>query len=150
MAKVPGNGAERTSKAAKPVLLSGGNPRIAKGHGDAPVQAYLEAMPGWKQGVGRRLDALISSTVPKARKAVKWNTPLYGAPDRDGWFVSFHCFDRYVKVAFFRGRSLEPMPPVASKLPDTRYLHVHEHDVLDEARFADWVRQASLLPGENM
>ena len=133
----------------KPVLLSGGNPQIARGDGDEPVQAYITAMPGWKQDVGRRLDALITRTVPEVRKAVKWNSPLYGM-EGNGWFLSLHCFNKYIKVAFLRGKSLEPMPPVASKTPDARYVHIHESDVLDEVRFADWVKQASLLPGERL
>ncbi|MEX0655510.1 MAG: DUF1801 domain-containing protein [Phycisphaeraceae bacterium] len=137
--------------AAKPVLLSGGNPQVAKGYGDAPVQTYLAAMPGWKRDVGRRLDALIGRTVPDVRKAVKWNSPLYGVEDEDqGWFLSFHCFTKYVKVAFFRGASLRPVPPVESKHKEVRYLHIHEGDPLDEAQFADWVKQASQLPGERM
>lgn len=131
------------------MLLSGGNPQIAKGYGDEPVQAYLDAMPGWKRDVGRRLDALIVRTVPDVRKAVKWNSPLYGLEGR-GWFLSMHCFTRYVKVAFFRGTSLRPIPPGPSKQKDVRYLDIYENDSLDEARFADWVRQASQLPGERM
>lgn len=134
---------------AGPRLLSGGNPQIAKGYGDAPVQAYIAAMPGWKHEVGRRLDAIISTTLPDVRKAVKWNSPLYGIED-DLWFLSYHCFARYVKVAFFRGASLKPIPPVGSRQKDVRYLHIHEDDVFDEALFADWVRQASALPGERM
>ena len=134
-----------------PTLLSGGNPQIAKGYGDAVVQAYIAAMPGWKHGVGRRLDGLITSVVPDARKAVKWNTPLYGAGASDnGWFTAFHCFDRYVKVSFFRGASLDPVPPVASKVADTRYLHIHEHDDFDEALLTAWMTQAAALPGEKM
>jgi len=132
-----------------PKLLSGGNPQIPKGDGDAPVQAYIAAMPGWKRDVGRRLDALIAGAVPGVRKAVKWNSPFYGAGD-EGWFLSWHCFDRYVKVAFFRGTSLDPPPPVGSKQKEVRYLHVHEDDDLDEARFAAWAKQASRLPGERM
>ena len=132
-----------------PKLLSGGNPQIPKGDGDAPVQAYIAAMPGWKRDVGRRLDALIAGAVPGVRKAVKWNSPFYGAGD-EGWFLSWHCFDRYVKVAFFRGTSLDPPPPVGSKQKEVRYLHVHEDDDLDEARFAAWAKQASELPGERM
>jgi len=135
--------------AAKPRLLAGGNPQIAKGDGDAPVQAYIAAMPGWKRDVGRRLDALISRTVPKAQKAVKWNSPFYGV-EGQGWFVSFHCFAKYIKVTFFRGTSLRPAPPVSSKVPAVRYFHIHEHDDLDETQFADWIRQASELPGERM
>lgn len=129
-----------------PVLLSGGNPQIAKADGDAPVQAYIAAMPGWKRGVGERLDALIVRAVPDVRKAVKWNSPLYGV-EGQGWFLSFHVFARYVKVTFFRGTSLRPVPPAPSKTPDTRYLDIHEGDTLDEAQFADWVKQAAALPG---
>jgi len=137
--------------AAKPALLSGGNPQIAKGYGDAPVQAYVAAMPGWKRGVGRRLDALITRAVPGVRKAVKWNSPFYGAEgEENGWFLSFHCFTKHVKVAFFRGASLRPLPPGASKHKDVRYLDIHEDDQLDEAQLAAWVKQASLLPGERM
>jgi hypothetical protein len=134
---------------AKPTLLAGGNPRIAKADGDAPVQAYIAAMPGWKHDVGRRLDALIMRTVPAVRKAVKWNSPFYGIEDQ-GWFLGIHCFTKYVKVAFFRGTSLHPVPPGASKSKDTRYLDIHENDQLDEAQFAAWVKQASRLPGERM
>jgi hypothetical protein len=134
---------------AKPTLLSGGNPQIAKGYGDAPVQAYIAAMPGWKRDVGRRLDALIARTVPGVRKAVKWNSPFYGVEDQV-WFLSFHCFTKYVKVAFFRGASLRPMPPGTSKQKDVRYLDIHEDDEIDEAQLAEWVKQASLLPGERM
>ena len=133
----------------EPVLLSGGNPQIPKGYGDAPVQAYIAAMPGWKSDVGRRLDAIVSGTVPGVEKAVKWNSPLYGL-DGKTWFLSFHCFDRYIKVAFFRGAALEPPPPVTSKQKDVRYFHIHENDDLDETQFADWVKQASRLPGEKM
>jgi hypothetical protein len=135
--------------AAKPALLAGGNPQIAKADGDAPVQAYIAAMPGWKRDVGRRLDALIVRTVPGVRKAVKWNSPFYGI-DGQGWLLSFHCFTRYVKVAFFRGTSLRPLPPAASKHKDVRYLDIHEDDALDEAQLAAWVKQASQLPGERM
>ena len=133
---------------AKPKLLSGGNPQIAKGYGDAPVQAYIAAMPGWKRDVGRRLDALIARTVPGVRKAVKWNSPFYGVED-NVWFLSFHCFTKYIKVAFFRGASLRPLPPGESKRKEVRYLDIHE-DRLDEAQFAAWVKQASELPGERM
>jgi hypothetical protein len=137
--------------AAKPKLLSGGNPQIAKGYGEAPVQAYIAAMPGWKSDLGRRLDAIITRTVPGVRKAVKWNSPFYGAREEDaGWFLSFHCFARYVKVAFFRGTALNPVPPGASKQKDVRYLDIHETGELDEAQFADWVKQAAALPGERM
>lgn len=132
-----------------PKLLSGGNPQIAKGYGDAPVQAYIDAMPDWTQAVGRQLDALIEAAVPGVSKAVKWNTPLYGV-EEGCWFLSFHVFSRYVKVAFFRGAALDPAPPVASKVQDTRYLHIHEGDALDEAMLIAWVKQASRLPGERM
>ena len=131
---------------AKPTLLAGGNPRVAKGEGDAPVQAFIAAMPGWKRDVGRRLDALIVRTVPGVAKAVKWNSPFYGVKD-EGWFLTFHCYARYVKVAFFRGTSLRPLPPGESKSKEVRYLDIHEDDQLDEARLAAWVKQASRLPG---
>ena len=137
------------AKKAKPTLLSGGNPQIAKADGDAPVQAYIAAMPGWKRDVGRRLDALIASTVPGVRKAVKWNSPFYGV-EGQGWFLSYHCFTKYVKVAFFRGTSLRPVPPGKSKHEEVRYLDIHEDEALDEAQFAAWVKQASRLPGERM
>jgi hypothetical protein len=132
----------------KPTLLSGGNPQIAKGYGDAPVQAYIGAMPAWKSEVGRQLDAIIAETVPGVRKAVKWNSPFYGIED-GVWFLSFHCFTRYIKVTFFRGTSLRPVPPGESKHKDVRYLDIHEGQ-LDEAQFADWVKQASALPGERL
>jgi hypothetical protein len=132
--------------AAKPTLLSGGNPQIPKGDGDAPVQAYIAAMPGWKSDVGRRLDALIARTVPGVRKAVKWNSPFYGV-EGQGWFLDFHTFTNYVKVAFFRGTSLRPVPPGESKHKEVRYLDIHEDDQLDEAQLATWIRQASSLPG---
>jgi hypothetical protein len=136
------------SVAAKPVLLAGGNPQIAKADGDAPVQAYIAAMPGWKRDVGRRLDALIVRTVPGVRKAVKWNSPFYGVED-DLWFLSFHCFTKYVKVTLFRGASLRPQPPGTSKYEEVRYLDIYQ-DQFDEAQFADWVKQASQLPGERL
>jgi hypothetical protein len=136
-------------KSAKPALLAGGNPQIAKGYGDAPVQAYIAAMPGWKRDIGRRLDALIMRTVPGVHKAVKWNSPFYGI-EGQGWFLSFHCFTKYVKLAFFRGASLRPLPPAASKHRQVRYLDIHKDDQLDEAQLAAWVKQASLLPGERM
>jgi hypothetical protein len=131
------------------VLLSGGNPQIAKGEGDAPVKAYIAAMPGWKRGFGKRLDSLIVQAVPKVKKAVKWNSPLYGL-EGEGWFLSFHCFTRYVKVTFFRGTSLRPVPPGESKHKEVRYLDIHEDVPLDEARFVAWVKQASRLPGERL
>ena len=130
-------------------LLSGGNPQIPKGEGDAPVQAYIAAMPGWKREVGQRLDAIVSSTVPGVRKAVKWNSPFFGAPGHEGWFLSYHCFDRYVKVTFFRGTSLHPVPAGESKHPEVRYLDIHE-GAFDPAQFAAWVGQASQLPHERM
>jgi hypothetical protein len=131
---------------AKPILLAGGNPQIAKADGDAPVQAYIAAMPDWKRDVGRRLDALIVRTVPNVRKAVKWNSPFYGIDGR-GWFLAFHIFTRYVKVTFFRGASLRPLPPVDSKDKHARYFHVHQDDQLDEELVAGWIKQASELPG---
>ncbi len=146
------SGAKPTAKARpagakkKPVLLSGGNPRIAKADGDAPVQAYLAAMPGWKRDVGRRLDAVIARAVPHARRAVKWNSPFYGIEGR-GWFLAMHVFTKYVKVAFFKGAALRPLPPGGSKSDATRYLDVREGDALDEAQFASWVKQASAIPG---
>jgi hypothetical protein len=137
--------------AAKPKLLAGGNPQIAKADGDAPVQAYIAAMPGWKRDVGRRLDALIVRAVPKVQKAVKWNSPFYGMkmPGVEGmnWFLSFHCFAKYVKVTFFRGASLRPLPPGESKQREVRYLDIHENETLDEAALVKWIRQASKLPG---
>jgi hypothetical protein len=138
-----------TRKRAKPALLAGGNPQIAKGDGDAPVRAYIAAMPGWKRDVGRVLDALIVRAVPGVHKAVKWNSPFYGV-EGQGWFLNFHCFTRYVKVAFFRGTSLRPVPPGESKHKDVRYLDIHQNDPLDEAQFMAWVKQASQLPGERM
>jgi hypothetical protein len=131
---------------AKPKLLAGGNPQIPKGNGDGAVQAYIAAMPAWKRDVGRRLDALIASAVPDVRKAVRWNSPFYGV-EGQGWFLSFHCYTRYVKVAFFRGASLEPVPPVDSKDEDARYLHVHEGERIDEKLVTSWVQQAAELPG---
>ena len=143
--------APKAARSKEPTLLSGGNPQIAKGHGDAPVQAYIAAMPGWKSEVGRRLDALITRTVPGARKAVKWNSPLYGAGAEDQtWFLGIHCFTKYIKLAFFRGASLQPLPPGGSKQKDVRYLDIREDEPLDEAQLAAWVKQASELPGEKM
>jgi hypothetical protein len=137
-------GCYRRAMAAK--LLSGGNPQIPKGDGDAPVQAYIAAMPGWKSAVGRRLDELVTSAVPDVRKAVKWNSPFYGAEGR-GWFLSFHCFTKYVKVTFFNGASLDPPPPVESKHSEVRYFHIHEGEEIDEKQVKSWVRQAAALPG---
>ena len=133
-------------KAAKPTLLAGGNPQIAKADGDAPVQAYIAAMPGWKRDVARRLDALIVRTVPGVRKAVKWNSPFYGV-DGQGWFLSFHTFTNYVKVTLFRGTSLRPVPPGEAKHKEARYVDIRENDQVDEARMATWIRQAAALPG---
>ncbi|MGB2712558.1 MAG: DUF1801 domain-containing protein [Vicinamibacterales bacterium] len=133
-------------KTRKAVLLSGGNPQIAKADGDAPVQAYIAAMPGWKRDVGRRLDALITRTSPGVRKAVKWNSPFYGV-EGQGWFLSVHCYAKYVKVAFFRGTSLRPVPPGPSKHKEVRYLDIREDDPLNEGQMASWIRQAAALPG---
>ena len=149
--------AKTSEKATKPakkagagevVLLSGGNPQIAKGYGNAPVQAYIAAMPDWKRAIGRRLDAIIEKAVPGVSKAVKWNSPFYGV-ERDSWFLSLHCFNAYIKVTFFRGTSLDPVPAGKSKHPEVRYLDIREGE-LDESQFTDWVKQASKLPGEKM
>lgn len=147
--KAPTSKAVKKKPEGKPTLLSGGNPQIAKGYGDAPVQAYIAAMPGWKSDLGRRIDALIEKTVPGVRKAVKWNSPFYGAAGEEGWFLSYHCYTRYVKVAFFRGASLDPVPPGTSRHEEVRYLDIHEGP-FDEAQFVAWVSQASRLPGEKM
>jgi hypothetical protein len=148
--KAPKKGPAKRKKAkgasAKPRLLSGGNPQIPKGDGAASVKAYIEAMPGWKRDVGRRLDALIVRTVPGVRKAVRWNSPFYGTRGK-GWFLGFHCITKYVKVAFFRGTSLQPPPPVESKNEGTRYFHVHEGEEIDEKLVASWIRQASKIQG---
>lgn len=133
--------------AKEPVLLSGGNPQIPKGDGDAPVQAYIAAMPGWKRAIGEHVDALVKRTIPGVRKAVKWNSPFYGAPDMDGWFLSYHCFTRYVKLTFFQGGSLKPPPPGTSKYPEVRYLDIHENEPIDDAQLAEWIKQAAALPG---
>jgi hypothetical protein len=130
----------------KPVLLTGGNPQIAKADGEAPVRAYIAAMPGWKRDAGKRLDALITRTVPNVRKAVKWNSPFYGI-EGQGWFLQFYVFTRYVKVTFFRGTSLLPMPPLASKHKEVRYYSIYEGDTLDEAQLVSWIKQAAALPG---
>ena len=132
--------------ATKPTLLAGGNPQIAKGDGDAPVRAYIAAMPGWKRDVGRRLDALIVRTVPGVLKAVKWNSPFYGV-EGQGWFLGVHCFTKYIKLAFFRGALLRPVPPGESKDKYTRYLDIREDDKLDEVQLVTWIRQAAVLPG---
>ena len=135
------------SKAAsKPKLLSGGNPQIPKGEGDAPVQAYNTALPGWKKQAGAKLDKLVENTVPGVRKAVKWNSPFYGV-EGQGWFLSYHAFAKYLKVTFFRGAQLEPLPPVGSKDPNTRYVHIEEDQPVDERQLADWIRQAAAIPG---
>lgn len=131
------------------VLLSGGNPQIAKGYGDAVVQSYIAAMPGWKQRVGSQLDTIITDAVPSVQKAIKWNTPFYGL-DGEGWFMGYHCMTKYVKVSFFRGQSLDPIPPGASKQAEVRYLDIYEDDEVDAAQIADWALQASRLPGEKM
>lgn len=129
------------------ILLSGGNPQIAKGDGDGPVQAYIQAMPGWKREVGRRVDALVGRLVPEARKAVRWNSPFYGV-EGQGWFLSLHCLTKYVKLAFLNGTELRPLPPVASKVPRVRYVHLFEGDVPDSEELAEWIRQAARIPGE--
>lgn len=139
--------AAKTSR--KTVLLSGGNPQIAKAHGQQPVDAYIAAMPGWKSAIGRRLDTLISDAVPGVKKAVKWNSPFYGVEDNH-WFLSFHCFTKYIKVAFFKGAALDPVPPGKSKQEHVRYLDIYEADGIDEVQFTDWVKQASKLPGEKL
>jgi len=133
----------------EPRLLSGDNPQIAKGYGDAPVQAYIAAMPGWKSEVGKRLDALIERTTPDVCKAVKWNSPFYGTSD-NRWFLSLHCFTKYIQIAFFNGAHLEPLPPGTSKQKDVRYLDIRENDAMDVAQLADWIRQASQLPGQKL
>jgi hypothetical protein len=131
----------------QPRLLSGGNPQIAKGDGDAPVQAYIAAMPGWKQAIGAQLDALITRTVPDVQKAVRWNSPFYGRPGQ-GWFLSTHCLTKYVKVTFFQGRALEPIPPGGTpKSGDARWLDIYEKDGLNEKQLASWIKQAAALPG---
>lgn len=137
-----------TREIKEPVLLSGGNPQIAKGDGDGVVQDYISAMPGFKRDIGRKLDALITQTLPDVQKAVRWNTPFYGAGD--GWFIGFHCLTKYVKVSFFKGQSLTPVPPGTSKQKDVRYLDIYEGDEIDAARFTDWVRQAAAIPGEKL
>ncbi|SAI28824.1 Uncharacterized conserved protein [Bordetella ansorpii] len=146
----PAAGTKKSASASasrdSPRLLSGGNPQIPKGDGDAPVQAYIAAMPEWKRAIGERLDALIVHTVPGVRKAVKWNTPFYGI-EGQGWFIAFHCFTKYVKVTFFKGTSLDPPPPGESRSEGVRYLDIRQDQAIDDARLADWIRQASRLPG---
>ncbi|MCK9510043.1 MAG: DUF1801 domain-containing protein [Pigmentiphaga sp.] len=139
---------ETKERAEAVKLLSGGNPQIAKGYGNEPIQAYIRAMPGWKSAIGRRMDALIEQTVPGVKKAVKWNSPLYGV-EEGSWFLSLHCYAKFIKVTFFQGTSLDPVPPVASKMSGVRYFHIEE-GTFDEARFVDWVQQASRLPSEKM
>ncbi len=133
---------------ATPKLSSCGNPVIAKGDGDAPVRAYIEAMPGWKSDVGRRIDSIVAQALPEARKAVRWNTPFYGKDD--GWFLAMYCYRKYVQLTFPRGTNLSPMPPVKSKVEGTRYFNIYEDDVLEESPVADWVRQAVGLPGAQL
>ena len=135
-------------KAGAPKLLSGENPQIPKGYGDAPVQAYIAAIPGWKRDVAARLDALITKALPRVKKAVKWNSPFYGV-EEGRYFLSFHVFARYIKVAFFNGAALDPVPPGASKHKNVRYLDIYEGQ-FDEKQFIAWVKQASKLPGEKM
>lgn len=150
--KKPAKGAKKAAAEpgdATPTLLAGGNPQIAKADGDSPVQEYIVAMPGWKRDVGRRLDALIERTVPDVRKAVRWNSPFYGV-EGQGWFLSYHCFTKYVKVTFLNGASLSPLPPVESRHEKVRYFHIHEDDELDEELVASWIRQASELPGDEL
>ncbi|MFN6312812.1 MAG: DUF1801 domain-containing protein [Planctomyces sp.] len=139
----------RAGEQEGPRLLAGGNPQMAKGDGDAVVQQWIAAMPGWKQDVGRRLDALIVSAVPDVRKAVRWNTPFYGLVG-NGWFMAFHCLTKYVKVAIFQGTSLNPVPPVSSKQPNVRYVHLTETEAIDWQQIGDWVLQASRLPGDRL
>jgi hypothetical protein len=141
---------ERAFKSGSPKLLSGGNPRIPKGDGDGPVQDYIAAMPEWKSEVGRQVDAIVTATLPDVRKAVKWNSPLYGAGEEGFWFLGMHCFTDYVKVTFFEGAALAPAPPGTSKQETVRSLDIREDDELDEEQFADWVRQAARLPGIKM
>jgi hypothetical protein len=140
---------DRKKSAAVPKLLSGGNPQIPKGEGNGPVQDYIAAMPGWKRNVGERLDDLIERTAPNVHKAVKWNQPFYGHPE-DGWFLAFRCYTKYVQLLFFRGTSLDPVPPKASKHDEVRYLDIYEDDDLDENQLVSWIEQASNLPGVKM
>ena len=138
-----------SGKSSKPKLLSGGNPQIAKADGDEPVQAYIEAMPGWKQDVGRWLDDLVMATVPEVRKAVRWNTPFYGI-EGQGWFLSCHCFTKYVKISFLNAGCLQPPPPEASKYEHVRSIHIREQDAPDSGQMAAWVKQASKAPGDDL
>lgn len=140
---------KKTNAGSKPKLLSGDNPQIAKGEGDGPVQAYIAAMPDWKRGLGERLDALVMKSVPGVHKAVKWNQPFYGN-DGDGWFFAFRCYTKYVQLQFFRGTSLDPVPPKASNHEEVRYLDIYEDDDLDDRQLRSWIKQASKLPGEKV
>jgi len=146
MAKARAKAKAKTPRGSKVVLLAGGNPQIAMGEGDAPVQTYIAAVPGWQRDICKRLDALIVKTMPGVNKVVKWNSPMYGSRSR-GYFMSFHVFTRYVKVTFFEGASLRPLPPGPSKMKNTRYLDIHADDALDEAQLAKWIKQAAELPG---
>jgi hypothetical protein len=141
---------ERAFKSGSPKLLAGGNPQIPKGEGDGPVQDYIEAMPEWRSEVGQQVDALVTATLPDVRKAVKWNSPLYGAGQEGRWFLGMHCFTNYVKVTFFEGAALDPPPPGTSKQATVRSLDVREDEEIDEEQFVDWVRQAARLPGIKM
>jgi hypothetical protein len=149
-AKPAKRAARKTTTPRQPRLLSGGNPQIAKGYGDEPVQAYLDAISDWKQRIARAVDAAVTKAIPHVRKAVKYNSPLYGAADRTDWFLSVHCFTNYVKVAFFRGAALEPLPPGKSKQKYVRYLDLRENDSLDSKQFTAWVKQAAKLPGDQL
>lgn len=140
---------KKAAKGSGPTLLAGGNPQIPKGEGDGPVQEYIAAMPGWKSEVGQRIDEIVLRTVPDVRKAVKWNSPFYGV-EGQGWFLSFHCFTKYVKLTFLNGASLSPLPPGKSKHEHVRYLDIYEDEEIDEAQLADWATQASGLPGEDL
>jgi hypothetical protein len=139
----------RNGRAGDVPLLSGGNPQIPKGDGDRPVQDYIAAMPDWKGDIGRHLDHLIGEVVPHARKAVRWNSPFYGVQD-NGWFLSFHCFTKYVKVTWLNGADLDPAPPLPSKVGRVRYLHLAADDVIDDEQLADWIRQAAQAPGDDL
>ncbi len=141
--------AKPAEPATTPVLLSGGNPQIAKADGDAPVQAYIAAMPGWKQAIGQQIDALVVGSVPDVQKAVRWNTPFYGIAGQ-GWFLAYHCFNKYIKLTFLKGALLKPLPPVASKQPEVRYFHIFEQDPIDNAQLTEWIRQAAALPGDKL
>ena len=133
-----------SSKGKAVKLLAGGNPQIAKADGDAPVQAYIAAMPGWKHDLGKRLDALVMEHVPNVKKAIKWNSPFYGM-ENNGWFLAFHVFTHYVKVSFFRGTSLQPTPQGGTG-KEARWIDIREQD-FDEAQMSAWIKQAAALPG---